>query len=243
VKALQSKLFTTACVLMSACGKADLDTLQQDLQKLVTALPSGQLPDYTKTESLLHAGESLDVKAQIPQTVVYYAHPGVDILDPQYDILNVLLAALGKTPFESRLWEEIREKRGLSYGVSLNFITTPRQDFVMGSLSTTPVSKNEAIAIVKQEFEKCAKTGITQAELDLQKQYITGAYPLMFNTSSDVVSILLTYLSRGYGRDYVTTYCERIQAVTLDQVNDAAKTFLKPNELTFVSLGSDENLV
>lgn len=222
---------------IAAFGNADENILTEELSKITDALIEG-VKEITKSNGeILHQGEFKKIFQDIPQSVVIFAHPSIDRSHPDYYPTMMLIYILGKTPFESRLWQEVREKRGLSYGMGLDLLENDHKFALIGSLATTPTSVDQAIQVIKTEWKKAAEQGITQEELSLHKQYIIGGYPMAFNTSGRAVRVLLNYMAFGYDIHYPKLRNSKFNEVTLEDVNRVAKQFLKENALTFVVYG------
>jgi len=176
----------------------------------------------------------------VPQTVVMFAHPGIDRNDPDFYAAYLLIQALGGNAFESRLWKEIREKRGLSYSISLGLFNHCQQYGMLGITSTKTATVQEVIRLIKEQWHDVATNGITEAELSLQKDFIIESYPLSFTKTADIVKILLSYQNEGLPKNYVNERDELFRKVSLADVKRVAAKLLKSNELTFVIVGKKE---
>jgi zinc protease len=230
-------VITSAGVNVGGSGNGDATTLATLLNDVLGALPKATTSPVKRDGTILCNGKTIDEVMPIAQTIVLFTHPSLDRDHPDFVASFLLVSALGGTPFESRLWREIREKRGLSYGVSLDNPVSALKYGMVGYFATTPSSVNQAIQLVKETWEKTMKDGITQAELDLQKQYLMGSYPLTFNVSKDLVKALLSYQASGYSKNYPAERNARINAVTLEDVNRVAKSLLQTDKLGFIVLG------
>ncbi len=222
---------------IAAAGKADLQILQSALNDFISAIPKGEEEEIVQDGELKNEGQILFVQSVNPQSVVLFAHPYMPKSDPDYFASVVLLSILGKTPFESRLWQEVREKRGLTYGISVDRYFSARKYALVGSLATVPASVDESIEIIKSVWEKTANEGVNDKELKLHKNYLLGAYPLQFNKTSSIVSLLLNNMQDGYEANQVTEQMKQISAVTLSDVNRVAKKLLHAEKLRFLILG------
>ena len=100
----------------------------------------------------------------------------------------------------------------------------------------------ESIDIIKSEFEKVRTEGITEEELQNAKTYLTGSFPLRFDSNSKIANQLVGYQLVGRGIDYINTRNGKIEAVTLEDINRAAQRFMDPDELTIVVVGQPEGL-
>jgi len=100
----------------------------------------------------------------------------------------------------------------------------------------------EAIDVVKEEWARIAENGVTQPKLDGAKTYLTGAYPLRFDGNGPIARILVGMQTIGLTPDYIVTRNERIEAVTLDDINRVAARLYQPENLRFVVVGKPEGL-
>ena len=149
---------------------------------------------------------------------------------------------LGGGGFESRLMTEVREKRGLTYGVYSYLAPRDLAETYLGSVSSANDRIGEAIDVISAEWAKAAAEGITQQELEAAKTYITGAYPLRFDGNSPIANILVGMQMLDLPTDYIATRNEKVEAVTLEDVKRVAADLLDPENLHFVVVGQPEGL-
>jgi len=154
----------------------------------------------------------------------------------------VLNQVLGGGSFESRLMTEVREKRGLTYGVYSYLSPRDLAATYRGGVSSANNKIAEAIAVIREEWTKAARDGITQDEMDAAKTYLTGAYPLRFDGNARIAGILVSMQMQDLPIDYIATRNERVEAVTLADVNRVARELLQPGNLRFVVVGKPEGL-
>ena len=157
---------------------------------------------------------------------------------PAY-LLNTILGGGG---FESRLMTEVREKRGLTYGVYSYIVDKDNADLWMGQVQSANNRVAEAIEVVKQQWADIAANGVTEEELTAAKKYMTGAYPLRFDGNGPIANIITGMQIEGMPLDYPATRNDKVNAVTLEQVNDVARRYLRPDDLRFVVVGQPEGL-
>ncbi|WP_298496651.1 pitrilysin family protein [uncultured Maritimibacter sp.] len=177
-----------------------------------------------------------------PQSVARFGQPGMSIDDPDFFAAFILNTIMGGSGFESRLMQEVREKRGLTYGIGTYLIDSDYSEAYMGSFSSQNGRMAEAVAVVQDEWRKMAEDGVTQEELDAAKLYLTGSYPLRFDGNSNIANILASMQMDGYSIDYPATRNDKIEAVTLEEANRVAGEFFQPENLRFVVVGQPEGL-
>lgn len=176
-----------------------------------------------------------------PQAVVMFGHDGITRDDPDYFAAFVLNEIVGGDRFTARLMIELREKRGLTYGVGSYLADYDQADLVLGEFATDNRTAGQAVEVLRQEWARAAQ-GVTEAELSAAKTYLTGAYPLRFDGNGPIANILVGMQMSGYDRDYPKTRNARIEAVTLADVARVAKRIYRPDDLRIVVVCQPEGL-
>ncbi|MGB8623989.1 MAG: pitrilysin family protein [Paracoccaceae bacterium] len=226
---------------VSAVGDISAEELGKLLDKLFDGLPETGAPMPGKAEYHLDGGVTV-VPFDTPQSAVVFGEPGIAREDPDFFAAYVLNSVLGSGGFTSRLMKEVREKRGLTYGVYSYLYPMDHAALIMGQVASANSKVAEAIDVIRQEWAKAAADGITADELDAVKTYLTGAYPLRFDGNAPIANIMVGMQLEGLGTDYIATRNDRINAVTLEDVNRVAKRLLDADNLHFVVVGQPEGL-
>lgn len=228
-------------VIVSAVGDINpeqlgalLDTVLGDLPESGVMMPPEVIPQ-------IDGGVSV-VEFDTPQSVAVFGQRGISIDDPDYFAAVILNQVLGGGSFESRLMSEVREKRGLTYGVYSYLRPRDLAASYMGQVSSANARIAEAIAVIRDEWRKAAENGVTAQEVQDAKTYLTGAYPLRFDGNATIAGILVGMQMIGLEPDYVNTRNERVERVTLEDVNRVAAELLDPDGLHFVVVGKPEGL-
>jgi zinc protease len=211
-----------------------MDKLFKELPKSGPALPApAQLnfPGGTHVEPF-----------QTPQSVALFAQPGLDREAPDFFAAYILDLILGGGGFESRLMTEVREKRGLTYGVYSYLVDKASAQLWMGSVASGNDRVGQAIEVIRAEWQKLAADGVSETELANAKTYLTGAYPLRFDGNSTIANIMVSMQTDNMPIDYIATRNDKVNAVTLEDVNRVAKRLLDPDALTFVVVGQPAGL-
>lgn len=211
-----------------------LDTLLGDLPKTGAAMPA-------------HVDVSLEPRITVipyktPQSVALFGHRGIERDDPDFFAAFIANTILGGGGFESRLMTEVREKRGLTYGVQSYLAPKDHAEMVIGQLASANNRMSAAIDVIKDEWAKIAEVGVTQAELDQAKTYLTGAYPLRFDGNGPIANILVGMQMQRLSTDYVNTRNASVNAVTLEEINRVIKRVYLPGELHFTVVGQPEGM-
>lgn len=183
------------------------------------------------------------VRKAVPQSSILFAQPGPDRQHEDFYALYVLNHVLGGGGFTARLYNEVREKRGLAYSVYSYLAPYDRTAIIAGGAGTANPRVAETVEIIRAEWARIAEQGISAEELADAKRYLTGSYPLRFTSSGRIADMLVGLQLDGFGPDYFDIRNDLIEAVTLDQVNAAAKRWLDPDSLTFVIVGEPDGVV
>lgn len=211
-----------------------LDELLGDLPETGWPMPPRVTPDI--------AGGITVIDYDTPQSVALFGQRGLGIDDPDFFPAYVLNTILGGSGLESRLMHEVREKRGLTYGVYSYLVDKELAELYRGSVASANNRIAETIAVIRAEWARAAKEGVTAEELAQAKTYMTGAYPLRFDGNGTIANILVGMQIDGLPADYVANRNARIEAVTLDDVMRVAESFLDPDGLHFVVVGQPVGL-
>jgi len=172
-----------------------------------------------------------------PQSVVQFGHAGLRWDDPDFMAAYVLNEIFGGGGFGSRLMKELRESRGLTYGIYTSLASGRFGDSFAGRFSTGNETAAEAVALVREQFEWLANGGITQDDLTRIQTYLTGAYPLRFDGNEAIAGILASMQFNGFALDYINVRNDLVRAVTLDDVQRVARRLAQPEALHFVVVG------
>ncbi len=211
-----------------------LDTLLGDVRAEGAPLPNDA--DLTLT------GGITVVPFDTPQSVALFGHEGIPREDPDFFPAFVANQVFGGSGRQSRLSLEVREKRGLTYGVGSYLAVYDRAHLVAGQLASANDRMAEAIDVIRQEWAKIAENGLTETELNEAKTYLTGAYPLRFDSNAGIARILVGMQIDGLGLDYVKTRNDKVNAVTLEDIRRVVKRIYRPDDLRFVVVGRPDNL-
>jgi zinc protease len=223
-------------IFVAVAGDITAAELGPMLDTLLGDLPATGAPQPGRAEITAKAGLA-QVSFPGPQSSITFYQGGIRFEDPDYFAAAVLAEILGGDRFNSRLMNEVREKRGLTYGVGASNAAFDHGEMFSGSLSTANDTAAEAIEVIRGQWEDVAKNGVSQEELDTAKTYMTGAYPLRFDGNGRIASILVGMQMLGLPTDYPATRNARIDAVTLADANRVAASLLRPDQLFFQVVG------
>jgi zinc protease len=178
------------------------------------------VPDVKTIQGL---GRRIVVNLDVPQAVVAFGGTGIERSDPDFMAGYVVNHILGGGTFSSRLYREVREKRGLAYGVSDNLYWLRHAAVVIGGTATRADRTADALKIIEAEIKRMAEEGPTADELAKAKSYLKGSYVLTLDTSSKIASQLVQIQLDKLGIDYIQRRGGMIDAVTVDDAKRVAK--------------------
>ena len=241
IVAAHAAAFARDRVYVSAVGDISAEELSALLDELLGDLPETGAPLPGTAPFLLEGGLTVE-PFDTPQSVVLFGHRGLERDHPDFLAAYVINEVFGGSGLTSRLMSEVREKRGLTYGVYSYLVPKDHAALVMGSVASANNRVAETIAVIREEWAKLGQDGLTAEELAAAKTYLTGAYPLRFDGNGPIANILIGMQMDGLGPEYVTERNALVEALTLDEVNRVAAELYDPEALHFVVVGQPEGL-
>jgi len=182
------------------------------------------------------------IELGVPQSAAVFGHAGLARTDPDFIPAYVMNYVLGGGGLASRLMEEVREKRGLAYSVYAYLSVRDETALYLGGVQTANERMAESLEVIKAEWARMAAKGITAEELDRARRYLTGAFPLRFDSNAKIASYLVFMQEENLGIDYIERRNSLIEAVTLEDVKRVAARLLKPENLSIVVAGQPTGL-
>ena len=174
------------------------------------------------------------IPLDVPQTVVTFGGPGIKRHDPNFMAGYVVNHILGGGGLSSRLYREVREKRGLAYSVYQSLLWMDHSAVFVGNTGTRADRAGETVDAINKEIRRIAEEGPTQNELDEAKSYLKGSQMLALDTSSKLASALLQYQLDKLPIDYIEKRNAIVDAVTLDDAKKAAQRLWGQGLLTVI---------
>jgi len=234
--AMHKNVFASGNLKIGVVGAISAEELSILLTKTFAPLPKeANLKEIPTVVPQLGVVEKIDMV--VPNASISLVYKGLSRDDPDFFAAHLMNHILGGGTFSSRLYREVREKRGLAYGVSSSIVTRGQTNYLIAGTSTRAENKDEALEVIKQEFARMVDKGVTKEELDTAKKYVAGAYAINnLDTSGKIARVLVALQTEKLGIDYIDTRVQQIEAVTLEDVNRMAKELLSV-EPTIVTLG------
>jgi zinc protease len=221
---------------VAVSGDVDEEALAMLVKSAFGGLPASVFPSLPGVSRPGQPGVSTIAMA-VPQPNLAFGLPGMLRSDPDYVpayVANYILGGGGS----SRLTNEVREKRGLTYDISTSLEMLRKSGIVLGEVATKKGSVKQTIAIIHDTLREFRENGPTEKELADAKTYLTGSFPLAFGSNVGTADQLSIFQRAGLSVDYVQNRNTLINAVTLDQVKHAARRLFDPAKLTLVVAGS-----
>ncbi|WP_424968147.1 M16 family metallopeptidase [Dinoroseobacter sp. S375] len=228
-------------IYVGAAGDVTAEELGTLLDALLGALPETGAPLPGETEVALSGGVTV-VPFASPQSVARFGHTGLERDDPDFFPAFILNQIVGGGGFSSRLMQEVRVERGLTYGIGSYLLPLDDAALYIGQFSSDNTRIAEAIEVIRGQWADIAENGVTAEELEQAKIYLTGAYPLRFDGNGRIASILVGMQQDDLGIDYIPTRNDKVRAVTLEEIQRVAARLMRPEDLHFVVVGMPEGL-
>jgi zinc protease len=223
LRTYQHRILARDNVKVAIVGDIDEDSAKAMLDRVFGALPAKAQLTVLPPATPQALGQRINVNLDVPQTVIDFGGAGISRNDPDFFAAYIDNDILGGGTFSSRLYHEVRQKRGLVYSVSDSLVWYNETAIFFGSTATRADRAEETVALVKQVVDQFADGGPTADELAKAKAYLTGAFVLNLDTSTKIASLLVQLQLDHLGIDYINKRQQMIDAVTLDDAKRVAK--------------------
>ncbi len=207
------------------------------VERVLRGLPSGDPVVPVKTASLPSAAVTEVIDYPSEQTHLLVGQPGMSRTDPDYYALYVGNHILGGSGLVSRVSDEIREQRGLAYSAYSYFMPMRVNGPFQLGLQTRNDQADEALRVLRETLQRFIQDGPTVDELQRAKDNIIGGFALRLDSNSKITENLAVMGFYGLPLDYLDRFIERVEAVTLEQVQDAFQRRVHPDRLIVVRVG------
>ena len=239
LRAYHDKYYVAKNAVLSIVGDLDRKAAKALAMELLSGLPAGERAAPVPPVPLLKKASEKRISHPSTQTHVRMGAPGIRRGDPDYFPLYVGNHILGGSGLVSRLFQEVREDRGLSYGVSSYFSPMEQAGPYTLSLQTKNTQVDEALAVLRQTLKEFIDEGPTKAELIAAQKNITGGFPLRIESNKNIREYVTMIAFYGLPLDYLETFNDRVMAVTREQIMDAFRRRVLPDRMATVIVGGE----
>ncbi len=236
----KAKHYRSDTTVLALVGDFDLDKVRSLIQnKFGNWEVSGQAPRL-KYPSVAMPEKIVSVNPVLPdkaQAVTYMGYTGINRYDPRFQAALVLNQILGGDTLSSRLGAEVRDRQGLSYGIYSSFQAGKNIGTFLIEMQTSPEDSSKAIASTRQILQQIHQQGVTALEVETAKRTLMSNYNVSLANPEELTDKIL--MNEVYGLDKVElhSFTDKIQKVTLAQVNQAARELLHPDQIVVVTAG------
>jgi zinc protease len=240
---LARRLITRGALHVGVVGAIDAARAARLVDEAFADLPaSGELTKIAEAPFAGLGGVEV-VDLDVPQSTIRFGRPAVARDDPDY-IASIVLAHVlgGGTGLSSRLFREVREKRGLAYSVSASISPFDHACYLYGGTTTKNERANESLEVISAEILDMARGGLTEDELEKGKKYLIGSYPLRFDSSAKIAGQLVQIQLEGHGPSWLVERNARIAAVTMADARRVAERLFGDGALSVVLVGRPEKI-
>ncbi len=234
--------FARNTLVVGVVGDITAEELARRLDETFLGLPETAAPAVVPDTLPDLEGGVVVVERDIPQSIVSFGHAGIARDDPDYYAAYVVNYILGGGGFSSRLYAEIREKRGLAYSVYAYLNSLDHAALVMGGVATRNERVAEALELIRAEWRRMSEAGPSETELRDAKTYLTGSFPLRFSSSGRISGMLAGMQLHDLGIDYLERRNGLIEAVTLEDARRVAARLYDADKLTVVVIGRPDGI-
>lgn len=224
-------------LIVAVAGDMTPEQVGAMLDKVFAQLPA--TAQVKKIDDVVFSdGDTTTIYQQkIPQTIINMVIPGVQHTDPDYPAAEVMDFVLGSSGFGSRLTEEVREKRGLTYGIYSNLAEMKHAATLSIGTATRNDMMDEVIRISREVMDGMANAPITEKELKDAKSFLIGSIPLQLTSNDRISAIMIDMMSQDLPADYIETRAKAIENVTVDDILRVSKRLLKTSNIKTILVG------
>jgi len=229
-------------LVVGAVGDITAAELSGLLDRVFGGLPAGDAGAEIAEASPRDDGALVVRRTEVPQSAVSFGQAGPKRDDPDWYPAYVLNDIVGGGGFRGRLMKEIREKRGLAYGVSTSLVPYRHAGLILGSIATENSRVAESIALIRAEWQRMREAGPTESELRDATAYLAGSFPLSLDSTQRIAGVLVQMQTDKLGIDYLDRRAALIGGVTLDEARAVARRLFDPARLSFAVVGDPAGL-
>ncbi|MEE9451882.1 MAG: pitrilysin family protein, partial [Gammaproteobacteria bacterium] len=243
VETFYKQFYVANNAMIVIVGDVSPQVAQQISEQISTALASGKAAAKQAKVNNDPKRKAITEKIDFPatQTTIRMGQVGISYDSPDYMPLTVGNYTLGEGMFVSRLMEEVREQRGLSYYIGSRFSPLADNGPFAISLSTENRQTQEALTVVRKVLQEFVDEGPTDEELQAAKKFLSGNFSLLLDSNAAIAGVVLNLAFYERPLDYLDTYLERMENVTRKDIVKAFQKHIEPDKMTTILVGKDEN--
>lgn len=242
LRAFYERYYRPNRTILSVVGDISHQEIARALNEAFRSWPKGEPATAPVAPSKVGTAETLRVNKELTQANIILGHEGVGRENPDYYAIQVMNYILGGGGFSSRTLDSIRNERGLAYSVYSYFSAEKGHGTFELVMQTKNETALEAIRIAKAEIRRMREELVTGEELSDAKDYLTGSFPLRFDTNRKVANFLAQVEYFQLGLDYPERYADFIKKVTREDVQHVAQKYLKPDTLITVIVANQKKI-
>jgi zinc protease len=242
LKAFYERYYRPNRTILSVVGDVSHQEIAQALNQAFRSWPKGEPATPPAPPSKVGSAETIRVAKDLTQANIILGHEGVGREHPDYYAIQVMNYILGGGGFSSRTLDSIRNERGLAYSVYSYFGAEKRRGTFELVMQTKNETALEAIRIANAEIRRIREELVAEQELEDAKDYLTGSFPLRFDTNRKVANFLAQVEYFELGLDYPERYPDLIREVQREDVLRVAQKYLKPEQLITVLVGNQKKI-
>ena len=242
LRAFYERYYRPNRTILSVVGDISHQEIARALNEAFRSWPKGEPATAPVAPSKVGTAETLRVNKELTQANIILGHEGVGRENPDYYAIQVMNYILGGGGFSSRTLDSIRNERGLAYSVYSYFSAEKGHGTFELVMQTKNETALEAIRIAKAEIRRMREELVTEQELSDAKDYLTGSFPLRFDTNRKVANFLAQVEYFQLGLDYPERYADFIKKVTREDVQHVAQKYLKPDTLITVIVANQKKI-
>jgi zinc protease len=240
--AMHRAMIARGRVKIAVVGAIDSSNLSMLLDKVFGALPEAKPLSAIPHANLQKVGSRIVVDLDVPQSVIRFGTPGIAWREPGFIPAYVLNHIYGGGSFTSRLFQEVREKRGLAYSVGTSLVSYRVASMTWGYTATKNERVVECLDVIAGEMMRLKEEGPSDEELQKAKDYLIGSYALGFDTSTKIAHTLVQIAFEGLGIDYIARRNALVGSVTQADIREAAQRIFGDGRMLTVIAGRPTGL-
>jgi predicted Zn-dependent peptidase len=240
LKNFHRKYFTASNMMLGVSGSFKKDEMLARLKANFEGVPAGARQPASSPHLARTFKKSINlINQNVAQSVIQFGHLGIERLNPDYFKIIMMNAILGGSSV-SRLYDQIREKRGLAYGVFSYFTLSSDTGMFIVDTSTKNESVAQVISIILAEMKEMQNNLVTEEELKNTKEGTLNSFVFRFEDPVRVVSQYMYIEHIGLPDNYLATYRDDIMKVTREDIRDVARKYLNTNDYTLLLVGDSK---